>query len=189
MDPGSALETFTCERHHCTLTRRACAERRAARLVIGRNKRPTYPGCQECDQGTDKATGISTDHVVPRLYGRNNKSQTTGGDIMGYPNKIDNDKLKAMLAAGKFTDEIAETFDCVESAVNRRIKRLGLKPNYRRKHKDGNAAPPAPGSVRHSGRDLTYTKAPAAGPVEAQIIPVTLRLTVEVNVRVNAGVV
>lgn len=108
---------------------------------------------------------------------------------MAYPSKIDDYKLKTMLAEGKTTDEIAKEFDCVESAVNVRIKKLGLTPNYRRKLKGSAGTPAAPAPVRHSGRDLTYMKAPAAGPVEAQIIPVTLRLTVEVNVRVNAGAV
>jgi len=103
---------------------------------------------------------------------------------MGHPNKIDNEKLKAMLAEGKFTNDIAATFGCVESAVNTRIQRLGLKPNYRRKRNDGaeNKDAPAPGSVRQPGTDLNYN--PSSGAC-GQVIPLTLRLNVEVNVRVS----
>lgn len=105
---------------------------------------------------------------------------------MGYPNKIDNDQLKKLIAEGKFVTEIAEKFGCAVSAVRTRIKRLGLTPNYRRPPAPvretrplSQPSPLVPSSVSvgegFGGRDTT----------PGQVIPVTLRLTVEVNVRVS----
>lgn len=103
---------------------------------------------------------------------------------MSHPNKIDNEKLKIMIAGGKFIDEIAAEFGVVKSSVGVRIKRLGLKANYRRQKKGAPSDNRNP--VRQSTDVLTYKKpVPAAAPAEGQIIPVTLRLTVEVNVRVS----
>lgn len=104
---------------------------------------------------------------------------------MGYPNKIDNDKLRQFIAEGKFSDEIAKEFGVVVGAVNTRIKRLGLTPNYRRQP-----------HVRQNIPDFTYSRQmdaslpdelPVNKLVEGQIIPVTLRLVVDVHVRISAS--
>lgn len=92
---------------------------------------------------------------------------------MAYPNKIDDEKLKSMISDGKFMDEIAKEFDVVKGAVATRIKKLNLTPNYRRQSKGTAVSGPWP-------------VAPAFGETPAQIIPVTLRLMIEVNVRINA---
>lgn len=102
--------------------------------------------------------------------------------------KIDNEKLKRMLADGKFTNEIAAEFGAHPGAVRAKIKRLGLTPNHSRRHK---TAAPETAPVRQP-RSLP---SPALGEgldggfMPVQVIPVTLRLTVEVNVRVSAGAV
>lgn len=99
---------------------------------------------------------------------------------MSYPNKIDDEKLKIMIAAGKFIDEIAAEFGVVKGSVGVRIKRLGLTANYRRQKKGAHKP------VRQSTDVITYKKpASVSAAAEGQIIPVTLRLTVEVNVRVS----
>lgn len=109
---------------------------------------------------------------------------------MAYSNKIDNEKLKRMIVDGKFTDEIAKELGVVETSIRVAAKRLGLKLNCRRKH----AGVAAPAPVRESAVDLTYKRfsPPLRGGVgegerEGQVIPVTLRLTVEVNVRVSTA--
>jgi hypothetical protein len=185
MDPAAA-ETFTCAKYHCTLTRQACADRQAARTLHAYGQKPTYPGCQDCDQGMRSAKGILS-AVKPRVWGRtfNNQNIAQEGKSMGYPNKIDNDQLQKLIAEGKFVTEIAEAFGCDVSAVRTRIKRLGLTPNYRRPPK---GAAPAP--VRET-RPLSQpfpTRGEGFGgrdTTPGQVIPVTLRLTVEVNVRVS----
>ena len=96
---------------------------------------------------------------------------------MAYPNKIEDEKLKRMLADGKFTDESAREFGVVKGAVCTRIKRLGLTQNYRRALKGA----VAPAGFKNVLKQIL--EKPSTAP--AQIIPVTLRLTVEVNVRVN----
>ena len=114
---------------------------------------------------------------------------------MAYPRKVNDEKLKKMIAEGKFIDEIAKEIGVVATSVRFAAKRLGLTPNYRRKLATRPAAP-VPAPVRGSSVDLTYKRfAPPSplmgegsggGDIPAQIIPVTLRLTVEVNVRVSA---
>jgi hypothetical protein len=191
MDPS---DVFLCNKYACTLTRQSCADRQAARIAKpgSRLLYNTYPGCQECSQGKIETQGIMTKDSAPRQYGRNNKTghktkkQSTGGANMSYPNKIDDEKLKIMIAGGKFIDEIAAEFGVVKSSVAIRIKRLGLTANYRRQKKGAPSDNRKP--VRQSADVLTYKKpVPAAAPVEGQIIPVTLRLTVEVNVRVSVS--
>lgn len=192
-------DTFTCTKYHCTLTRQACADRQAAVIErAGYQRLPTYPGCQECDQGKAEAQGMTAVKSAPRPWGKNNKfnNHTLQEGKMGQPSKIDNEKLKTMIAEGMFNDQIAERFGCVVTAVRRRIEMLGLTPNYRRNPKR-NAAKPvvpaaAPAPVRQQ-RPLSLpspTRGEGVGEgeddVPAQIIPVTLRLTVEVNVRVSA---
>lgn len=108
-------------------------------------------------------------------------TEITGRGAMAYPNKIDNGILKKRIEEGKFTDEIAKEFGVVPGAVNTRIKRLGLAPNYRRK-RPGAPTPSAP--VRQMQSDLTYK---GLVPASGQIIPVTLRLNVEVTIRVNSA--
>ena len=113
---------------------------------------------------------------------------------MGHQ-KIDNEKLERLLAEGKYVNEIAEELGVHHTAVRRHIKIHGLKTNSRRK-RHGVAAKPATAPLREAAVDATYKRfappapskdvAMAAGVTPVQIIPVTLRLTVEVNVRVSA---
>ncbi|MDD4355815.1 MAG: hypothetical protein PHN98_01085 [Smithellaceae bacterium] len=165
------METFTCEKYRCMITRQACADRQAARTLIASRKHPTYPGCQDCTQGAKETTGIVS-AVKPRAWGRTLHNQNTGGNKMARKKRIDDGILKKLIEEGKFADEIAKEFGCAPGAIRTRIKILGLAPNYRRSPKHNN-----PDRERQPGMDLTY--------VPGQIIPVTLRLTVEVNVRVS----
>ena len=118
---------------------------------------------------------------------------------MAYQNKIDHEKLKTMIADGKSTVEIAKEFGVMASSIRMAAKRFGLKTNSSRKRHGVSAKPspaPAPAPVRESAVDPTYKRfAPPApskedimaeGITPVQIIPVILRLTVEVNVRVSA---
>ena len=117
---------------------------------------------------------------------------------MAYPNKIDNEKLQRLIAAGKFVDEIAKECGVVETSIRVRAKKLGLTLNDRRKHVGVSAKPsaPVPAPIRGSSVDATYKRfsppspsmgeGSGGGDMPVQIIPVTLRLTVEVNVRVSA---
>lgn len=113
--------------------------------------------------------------------------------------KIDDEKLQRLLAEGKYVNEIAEEFGVHHTAVRRHIKIHGLTPNSSRKHHGVAAKPapaPSPAPVRESAVDPTYKRfappvpskegAMAEGVTPVQIIPVVLRLTVEVNVRVSA---
>jgi hypothetical protein len=135
---------------------------------------PEYPDCQDCSQ-----------------YYTVQKKQKGGGYKM-YPKKIDDEKLKEMVADGKFTRDIAAAFGVGKGAVGARMKVLKLPPNYERQRKGAPAPkkqkPPFSWPTRP-----TVTSLPTAIPVEEpvvnpqeQIIPVTLRLNVEVNVRVSA---
>lgn len=190
------MELFLCEKYNCKLTRQACAERRAARTAHASSGRkiPTYPGCQDCAQGDKMAAGIRTDHIIPTYPGQKYKPKQEG-ITMAYPRKVNDEKLKKMIADGKYTDDIAKEFGVVGASIRVAAKRLRLTLNRRRKH-DGVAAKPATAPVRGSAVDLTYKRfAPpspsrgegmGAGSTPVQVIPVTLRLTVEVNVRVSA---
>jgi len=105
---------------------------------------------------------------------------------MAYPNKINDEKLKRLIAAGKFVDEIAKECGVAETSVRVRAKKLGLTLNHRRKHAGVAAQLSAPASPMNV--DMTYKRfSPPATLAEREdrIIPVTLRLTVEVNVRVS----
>ena len=200
------VELFLCEKYNCKLTCQACAERRAARRLhaSSRSNIPTYPGCQECVKGEKMAAGIRTDHIVPTYPGQKHKPKQEEVK-MAYPRKVNDEKLKKMIAEGKFIDEIAKEIGVVAISIRFAAKRLGLTLNYRRKL----ATRPVPANpvdqsrwkasapVPASAVDLTYKRfAPPSpsrgdgsggGNIPAQIIPVTLRLTVEVNVRVHAG--
>ena len=184
------MELFTCERYNCRLTRQGCAARRAARTAHASSGRklPTYPGCQDCAQGETMAAGISTKP----------KQEETN---MAYPRLIDHEKLKTMIADGKSTVEIAKEFGVMASSIRMAAKRFGLKTNSSRKHRGVAAKPspasaPAPAPVREAAVDATYKRfspplpskdnAMAEDITPVRIIPVTLRLTVEVNVRVSA---
>jgi len=116
---------------------------------------------------------------------------------MAYPSKIDHEKLKTMIADGKSTVEIAKEVGVMASSIRMAAKRFGLTLNPRGKHR-GVAAKPSPATapVRESAVDATYKRfapplpskddAMAEDITPVRIIPVTLRLTVEVNVRVSA---
>lgn len=186
-------DTFACEKYNCKLTRQACAERRAARLIVGGFlKKPTYPGCQECVQGEKMAAGIRTDHIVPTYPGQKYKPKQE--EIkMAYPRKVNDEKLKKMIAEGKFIDEIAKEIGVVATSIRFAAKRLGLTLNYRRKLATRPAAP-VPAPVRGSSVDATYRRfAPPAGDTfpsampgaPGQVIPVTLQLTVDIRLRVS----
>ncbi|MFA5262132.1 MAG: hypothetical protein WC450_12985 [Candidatus Omnitrophota bacterium] len=195
-------EFFICEKYHCRLTRQGCAARRAARTAHASSGRkyPTYPGCQDCAQGETMAAGISTSHIVATYPGQKYKPKQEGTN-MAYPNKIDHEKLKTMIADGKSTVEIAKEFGVMASSIRMAAKRFGLKTNSSRKHRGVAAKPspasaPAPAPVREAAVDATYKRfspplpskdnAMAEDITPVRIIPVTLRLTVEVNVRVSA---
>ena len=190
------MDLFLCERYQCRLTPQACVERRAARTLHASSGRkiPTYPGCQDCAQGETMAAGISTRHVVPTYPGQKYQPKQEGTN-MGHQ-KIDDEKLQRLLAEGKYVNEIAEEFGVHHTAVRRHIKIHGLTPNSSRKHR-GVAAKPAPAPAREAAVDATYKRFSPPAPSKdiamadsvtpVQIIPVTLRLTVEVNVRVNTG--
>ena len=118
---------------------------------------------------------------------------------MAYPRLIDHEKLKTMIAEGKSTSAIAKEFGVMASSIRMAAKRFGLKTNSQRKHHGVAAKPaqaPSPAPVREAAVDATYKRfappapskdnAMAEGITPVQIIPVTLRLTVEVNVRVSA---
>lgn len=186
-----ALAIFTCEKYSCTLTRQACADRQAAKMIgSGGHKYPTYSGCQECEQGLRETRGISsTEQVRHWNYKAIHHKTTQEEKSMGYPNKIDNDKLRRMIAEGKFNDEIAQVFDVHATAVGTRIKRLGLKPNYRRQRVGSAAKSAAPVPVRQprplSQPSPSRGEGMGGGEMPGQVIPVTLRLNVEVNVRVS----
>lgn len=189
------VELFLCEKYQCKLTCQACAERRAARKVhaSSRSKTPTYPGCQDCAQGDKMAAGIRTDHIVPTYPGQKHKPKQEEAK-MAYPRKVNDEKLKKMIAEGKFIDEIAKEIGVVATSIRFAAKRLGLTLNYRRKLATRPAAP-VPAPVSGSSVDVTYKRfAPpspsrgegmGAGSTPVQVIPVTLRLTVEVNVRMS----
>lgn len=179
------VELFLCEKYNCKLTCQACAERRASRRLhaSSRSNIPTYPGCQDCAQGEKMAAGIRTDHIVPTYPGQKHKPKQE--EIkMAYPRKVNDEKLKKMIADGKYTDDIAKEFGVVATSIRVAAKRLGLTPNYRRKH-NGVAAKPATAPVRESAVDLTYKRFSPPSSTPVQVIPVTLRLTVEVNVRMS----
>lgn len=176
----AAVETFTCEKYHCTLTRQACADRTAARVVLVANRpQVAYPGCQNCEQGRTETKGL-TSNVQPHCPIYRNKTKTQEDLQMTYPRKIDHEKLKRLAAAGKFVDEIAKECGVAETSIRVRAKKLGLTLNLRRKPAGVAAQPSAPASP-------TYNFPPPAllAEREDRIIPVTLRLTVEVNVRVS----
>lgn len=195
------MELFLCERYQCRLTRQGCAARRAARKAHASSGRklPTYPGCQDCVQGETMAEGISTSHIVPTYPGQKHKPKQEETN-MAYPSKINHEKLKTMIADGKSTVEIAKEFGVVASSIRMAAKRFGLKTNSQRKHRGVSAKPvqaPSPAPVREAAVDATYKRFAPPAPSKddamadsvtpVQIIPVTLRLTVEVNVRVSTG--
>lgn len=91
---------------------------------------------------------------------------------MARTTRIDDERLKKLIGEGKFVDEIAKEFGSTITPIRIRIKKLGLTPNYRRNPKGSSSD-----RVRQTEIGLTYTP--------GQVIPVTLRLTVEVNVRVS----
>lgn len=105
--------------------------------------------------------------------------------MSGKKKIIDVVKLKQLLEEGLYTDQIADRMGCAAISIGQRIRKLGLTPNYRRLPK---SAAPAP--VRET-RPLSQpfpTRGEGFGgrdTTPGQVIPVTLRLTVEVNVRVS----
>lgn len=223
------METlFTCVKYSCTLTRRACAERRAARMICASRKHPTYPGCADCEQGERMSAGIDASHVKPTFPGQQRRkaipppSPVAAADrqnhqtqkikeetTMAYPNKIDNEQLKKMLAEGKYIDEISKEIGVTDNAVRTRIKHLGMAVNYRRQPRQADrplpdASCPLPGKAESSKPEAEnsnhealpdYRRFAPSRPIPvtleshtsmtepARVIPVTLQLTVEISVR------
>ncbi len=163
----TAQDYFDCKKHNCRLTVEACMARRTAFKEHRNRLIPEYPECQECSQ-----------------YYTVQKNKTQRGEKIMYPKKIDDDRLRTMVAEGKYTKDIASAFGVGKGAVAARMKTLGLTPNYERQRKSA----PAPRQKRDTVQPIAPVN--AAHPVDkvtpGQIIPVTLRLTVEVNVRVSA---
>lgn len=195
-------ETFVCNKYHCLLTRQACADRQAARTLTSYGKKPTYPGCQDCVQGATETKGIISD-VKPTLWGRNYNHQNTQEDSMQSKRKRDtcsNCKRPNMACMGAVplcgSCQLAITGVSDPEERKRLLaiaaERLSGKGKLRlcRKTVDNPEDTKAP--VR---QPRPSQLAPSRGPVgdglgggmPAQIIPVTLRLTVEVNVRVSAA--
>ncbi|MCE5212973.1 MAG: hypothetical protein LLG40_15635 [Deltaproteobacteria bacterium] len=158
-------DVFECQKFNCRLTVRACAERRTAFKESRGRFIPIYPGCQECSQ----------------YYSITN--QNTGGrNIMG--GRIDKEKMKEMFAAGDSDKKMAEHFGVGDGGIWAMRRRLGLKRDKKsmgNKRKQIGSAPE---------KNIPLKKADD-GPIKpflessGQVIPVTLRLNVEVNVRVN----
>lgn len=178
-----ALDTFTCNKYHCTLTRKACADRQAALIErAGYRRVPMYPGCQECSQGAAETDGITSDRK-PHLWGRFMNTKIQEGKGMAFTSKINDDILRKRTAEGKNPNEIAKEFGCTPGAVLLKTKALGLTPNYLRRRKSKDAGTAA--SVRQLEKFNVQKPKLSSEPAEAQIIPVTLRLNVEVHVRVS----
>jgi hypothetical protein len=194
------LTTFLCEKFHCALTRRACAERQAAVIEKTRfRKIPAYPGCQDCAQGRSETTGITAQGRSRRLFSTGPKPQKPQEGSM-FHKRIDDDQLKKLIADGMFVADIAQRFDCSPSAVTKKIKKLGLTPNYRRQPKGTKPAfvPDAATAIPRA-RCLDIPKsakqAPASAPRQVevparpdaapQVFPIKLTVTIDVHIRVH----
>ncbi|MFA5754260.1 MAG: hypothetical protein WC905_02835 [Patescibacteria group bacterium] len=163
----TAQDYFDCKKHNCRLTVEACMARRTAFKEHRNRLIPEYPECQECSQ-----------------YYTVQKNKTQRGENIMSRSKIDQEKLKAMVQEGKRGKEIAKHFGVSEAAVWQNLKKHGLKLNSKRGGEERSLV------HRSSPKDTTEQRAipvmmPGTNP-EGQIIPVTLRLNVEVNVRVSA---
>ena len=89
--------------------------------------------------------------------------------------KINDDTLKKMVAEGLYAPEIAQRFDCSPSLVIQRIKTIGLTPNYCRRGPKGGKQASAP----------RQADVPVRGDGAPQVVPITLKFTIDVYVRVH----
>lgn len=98
--------------------------------------------------------------------------------------KIDQEKFRELVREGKKGREIAEAFGVSEAAVWQMNKKLGLKLNSKRRGASAAYPLPTPSRVpAPAPAPAIPVKMPTVNP-EGKIIPVTLSLTLEVNVRV-----
>lgn len=187
-------EIFHCEKLHCDLSEQACIERRKAFKESRGRYIPTHPECQECmkvfrHKKEKIYTGENRDNSLSALSNAQlaQSASTIGGKKM-FHKKIDDGKLREMISAGKFIDEMAKTFQVGKTAIGARCKKLGLVPNLRRK-KHGTVAksdrPASPLLSIESSRPIPFfTELKESS---GQVIPVTLRIMVEIDVMVNRG--
>lgn len=108
--------------------------------------------------------------------------------------KINETVLKQMVSGGTLTADIAKKFGCTTGAVHHKAKKLGLTLNAVRKTKGAAAAAiagPPPSGVPQSSRPAEPTVfrgrylRPHAPVAPGQEVPLTLRLNIEVHVRVR----
>lgn len=117
-----------------------------------------------------------------------------------FHKRIDVDQLKKLIADGMFVADIAQRFDCSPSAVMQKMKKLGLTPNYRRQPKGTkptfvpDAAPAIPrarclDTPRSAKQALAsaprQVEVPARQDAAPQVVPITLKFTIDVYVRVH----
>lgn len=187
------LFVFECEKHHCRLTAKACAERRVSVREHRGRYLPVYPECQDCSQYYN----VQKNRVLkktPRSFTKEcnrearSLNKTAQEDFKMGHGKINKKKLEEMFKSGKTDKEMADFFGVGEGGVWAMRKKLGLKREKRQ-------------SATKSSEKKTvvlYDEIPAQAaqpiPVFAelkespgQVIPVTLRIMVEIDVMVNRG--
>jgi hypothetical protein len=179
-----SAEMFECKKFNCRLTVQACADRRKAFKEFRGRFVPVYPGCQDCSQ-FDKIKNRKRAPVDPEdeiTGGVAPDNEITGGDDIMFKKKVDDDELKTQLKEGKTDKQLAEHFGVLPNTIWAARKKLGLKGNSARAAKKAKQHVPAPAAIP-AKRIEPVVVPPHNQP--GQIIPVTLSLTLEVNVKVN----